>query len=85
MKLTIERAVTETTTDWPLLECKLDSGNFITEDPFIYSVLKCSDQEDNMTWKEYVKTLIGRQFDMAHYHVSSVDVYYPEVFDEVEL
>lgn len=84
MKLTIDRAVTETETDWPLLECKTAGGGFITVDPFILKALECSDEQEDMTWKDYVKTLIGRQFYMRLFHVYK-DVYFCEVFDEVEL
>ena len=84
MKLTIDRAVTETETDWPLLECKTAGGGFITVDPFIFNALVCNDEEDDMSWKEYVDFLIGRQFNMGLFHVYK-DVYFCEVFDEVEL
>ena len=83
MKLTIEREITETETDWPLLECKTESGGFITVDPFMFNALKCDDESEDMSWHDYVKTLIGRHFDMTHFHVSG-SVYYCEWFDEVE-
>lgn len=84
MKLTIDRAVTETETDWPLLECKLESGGFITVDPFMFNALNSDDEAEDMTWGDYVNTLIGRHFNMTHFHVNK-DVYFCEYFDEVEL
>ena len=83
MKLTIEREITETETDWPLLECKTESGGFITVDPFMFNALNGDEEVEDMTWKAYVQTLIGRHFNMSHFHVSQ-GVYYCEFFDEVE-
>lgn len=83
MKLTIEREITETETDWPLLECKTESGGFITVDPFMFNGLKSSEKEDDMLYVDYIKSLIGRHFDMTHFHVNK-DVYFCEYFDEVE-
>lgn len=83
MKLTIERELTETKTDWPLLECKTESGGFITVDPFMFNALTGDDEVEDMSWHDYVKTLKDRHFNMSHFHVSQ-GVYFCEWFEEIE-